>query len=479
MQTQKPEYSYSNVIVKAGHTVPEALLMKLCGENRTVIAAGIRSKKEMEKEIFLPMAPTVDETYAFMKKFLEATKEFTRLVSFHAMPEEFDGDVEIMPWAPIKDSKGNPLLFVAIDGDFPKHIDTSADHFSESFGILREFLGPKIETIYNTAGNNPAKLFDYLKSADFGRDFAEQVGHRGVLSFLPVTGEAFAQGQNEIGVTGDWGTASSAYGYTESVTAAATPAAEVKPKAEAAPKKGGSKYVTDEPAIPAAPIQAPAVNPQEMEEVEVEHKVPAGMHGKPLKEWYRKMTGELPSNWRDKPSVKVMSKRPKTASTAMKEPDTAIASAMKMAETNAAITMPIVGGDKQKAANDFVKKYVGDGSALIKDPTETAEAEAKIAKWHELAGHKDLAEINRYTAAFISSYTKLHPEMAYLLIIEARSELNRMQKIIDGLVAGNSKMGDLTKTAPDTTPAPVSKPLTPSPEPELAPLKKVAGSKYV
>lgn len=481
MQTQKPEYSYSNVLVKAGHTVPEALLLKLCTENRSVIAAGIRSKKEMEKEIFLPMEPTVEGSYAFMKKFLENTKEFTRLVSFHSMPTEFDEDVEIMPWAVLKDSKGNPLLFASIEGDFPDFIDSSADHFSESFGVLREFLGPKIEAIYNTSGNRPDKLFEYLKGSEFSKDLAEKIGHRGVISFLPITGESFAQGTNEFGVKGEWGTASSAYGYTESVTAAATPAEEVKPKAEApAPKKGGSKYVTEEPAIPAAPIQAPANNPQEMEEVEVTHKVPTGMHGKPKKDWVRKLNnGVLVTNWRDITELKVMTKRPKTAPTAKTTPDTAIASAMKMAETNAVITMPIVAGDKQKAANDFVKKYVGDGSAIIKDPTETAEHESKLSVWHELAGLKDLSEINRYTTAFLSAYVKQHPEMAWLLICELRKDMNRMQKIIDGLVAGNVKLGDLTKTDPTITPAPDVKPLTPSPEPEAAPAKKAAGSKYV
>jgi len=184
MQNQKPEYSYSDALVKAGHTMPEALLSKLIAENRTAIGVGIRTKSAMEKEIFYPLKPTVEQTLAFMKKWFEATKEFTRLVRFHALPAEFDEDVEIGPWSPLKDSKGNPLLFVGIEGDFPQYVDGSADHFSEASRVLVDWLGPKVETIYGTAGNRPDKLFDYLKSADFGKDLEAIIGHRGVLTFF-------------------------------------------------------------------------------------------------------------------------------------------------------------------------------------------------------------------------------------------------------------------------------------------------------
>lgn len=474
MQNQKPEYSYSDVLVKAGQTLPEALLSKLIAENRTAIGCGIRTQKEMEKEVFEvgKEGKTVEQTLAFMKKWFEATKAFTRIVRFHSLPPEFDETVEIGPWSPLKDSKGKPLMYVGIDGDFPEYIDKSADHFSEASRVLVDWLGPKIETIYGTAGNRPDKLFDYLKSADFGKDLEAIIGHRGVLSFLPITGEAFVQGKNEIGVSGDWGTASVAYGYTEAVTETASPA----PKAEDVKppeKKSGSKYVDDDTPAPVkeVPSQAPLNPGQELVEEEKVYKVPAGMHGKKLKEWYREVGGTLPSNWRDKPDVKVMVKKPVKAD-APKKADTAMAAALASAEANKppTLTMPIVAGDKQKAANEFVKKYVGDGSAIISDPAATAEQESKLAKWHELSGFKDLSEVNKYTTAFLAGYVKQHPEMAWLLIIELRSELNRHAKVI---AEGDKKLGDLTGT--EKAPS-IPVPDTVQPEPEV---KKVAGSKYL
>lgn len=481
MQHGKPEYSYSHAIIKAGHTMPEALLSKLIAENRTAIGCGIRTQKAMEKEVFFPAAEgkSVEETLAFMKQWMEATKAFTRLVSFHSLPEEFDEDVEIMPWAPIKDSKGNSMLYVAIDGDFPQHIDSSSDHFSESFKVLGEFLGPKVDTIYGTSGNRPDKLFEYLKSDDFGRDFEQIVGHRGVLTFLPVTGEAFVQGKNEIGVRGDWGLASVAYGYTETVTETASPAAvEVKPKVTS----GKSKYVTeDQPALPSAPqpgSSPPAVPGNDLVEEEKVFTPPLGLHGKKLKEWYRATGGNLPSNWRDKPPVKVLVKKPKAAAPE-KKADTAIAAALKAAEVGK--SMPILSGDKQKASMDFIKKFVVDGSAIISDPKETNEQEQKLAKWHELHGYKDLSEVNRWTPAFLAAYVKEHPEAAWLLVLAFRSDLNRQAKVIDGLVKGTVTAGELVKTgteAPGTTTVPAS----PAPQPEPAPEKKVAAggkSKYV
>lgn len=471
MQHVKPEYSYSVALVKAGQTLPEALLSKLVAENRTVISAGIRTKGAMEKEIFLPMKPTVEGTLEFMKKFMNGSKDFTRLVCFHSLPAEYDEDVEIMPWAPLKDSKGNPLLYVAAEGDFPKYVDDSADHYSEGSRLLVDWLGPQIETIYTkAAGNNPARLFEYLNSDEFGKNFAEQVGHRGVLTFLPITGPGFTVAKdNELGVSGDWGTASIAYGYTESVTAAATPA-----KVEAPKPVSKSKYVQDDdetikvdPTPPAAPLQPG----QEMVEEEIRVIPPKGMHGKTLKTWWRKSpVGDLPTNWRDDPHPGVIVKVKKAVAAAPeKKTDTAMAAAMKSAEIGK--SMPIISGDKQKAFVEFVKKYVGDGSALITDPAVTAEQESKLAVFHELAGWKDLSEINRYTTAFLSTWSKEHPEATWLLIIEMRSEMNRLQKVISGLAEGNVKTGDL-KTTPST-------PVPDTVKPEVVPEKKIAGSKYL
>jgi len=106
-------------------------------------------------------------------------------------PTEFDED-EVMPFRLIKDSKGGNILCVAIDGDFPKHVDTSADAFSEPYMVLNDWLGPEITSnVCSCWAIIRASLFDFLKTEQFKADFNQVIGHRGILSFMPNVGELF------------------------------------------------------------------------------------------------------------------------------------------------------------------------------------------------------------------------------------------------------------------------------------------------
>src|SRR5258707_1199343 len=150
-----------------------------------------------------------------------------------------------------------------------------------------------------------------------------------------------------------------------------------------------------------------------MEEVEMEHAPPKNLHGKPLKQWYRSLTGTLPDDWANRPTVRVKAKRSVTAPA---ETETAMAAAMAAAKATAdnntviGETMPIISGTMQGAAFEMIKKYLGDGSLLIDDPIKANEEEQKLATFAQLMKLKGgVADIIKWRASFIFAFVKSHP----------------------------------------------------------------------
>jgi len=480
MSYHKPAYSSSNVQVKPGFTVPETLLHKLVTENRTAISIVVRTKAAIDIEKH-KIEHDVAGTIKFMKQVESNTKNFSRMYCFHSFPAEYDDEAELQPFVLLRDSKKNPLAVVAIEGDFPKYVDTSADGFSEAYKLMDTWLGDKVVDMYKLIGNNPQKIYEYLRAEQFAKDFNEQVGHRGSLSFMLNIGEQFAQEKNDAGVSGDWGQASFAYGYTEPVIQAATPAVVEKVEAPVVPPVKKSRWADDdEPVKEVTPPKVPEKAPETpVEKVAAElpkqrtFTPPANLHGKPLKAWYRNISGDLPKNWAERPDVVLEATTPKAS---VPKTDTAVADAMKAAQAQkndkeiVANSMPIVSGDKQKAANEFVKKYIGDGSAIIKDPVASAAMESKLPVFAELmagSGMKNLNDLQKWTSAFKFIFVKQHPELAALALIQL---VNRVR---DLELSGDKTLGELTNTeAPIVTTPPVEEPLIPSPvEPVVEPKK--------
>src|SRR5882757_4521879 len=474
----EPKYSTNIVQVKAGEVIPETFLNKLIIKNQSAFGMAVRESNGVIVEKF-PKLDTLAEHSKLMRQIMENTKKYSRMFCFHAFPTEFDED-EVMPFRLIKDSKGGNILCVAIDGDFPKHVDTSADAFSEPYMVLNDWLGPKVASMYELLGNNPGKLFDFLKTEQFKADFNQVIGHRGILSFMPNVGELFTIEKNDVGIVSPtWGQASYAYDYTESAIAAATvepPKATVKtsryasdtpavdpPKPEVVPPKEPEKVVTQPAARAAAAV---------MEEVEIEHAPPKNLHGKALKGWYRSLTGALPGDWESRPTVRVKSKR---STNAPAESETAMAAAMAAAkattDNNSVIgdTMPIISGPMQGAAVEMIKKYLGDGSLLIDDPIKANEEEQKLATFAQLMKLKNgVAEVFRWRASFIFAFVKAHPETAALAVIELRNMLR------DLMEDGEKKLGDLTGT--EGKPSSIPEPATA--QPSATPAASEPKSKY-
>lgn len=472
----KPLNTSSIVQVKSGEVIPPTLLRKLAEENKSAFGLVVREPDRLVVEKFHKL-DDIEKQMKFLETLMEGTKKFPRMFIFHDFAPEFDED-ETMPWIPLKDSKGNPLLVVAVEGDFPKHVD---NEYSESYMLMHDWLGPKIEAMFKLVGNSPAKMLEYLHSSQFESDFAQVIGHRGVIGFMPTIGDPWVMEKNEIGVVGtnpSWGSASNAYGYTESAIAAATPAKE-EPATVAGNK---SKYATNEE--PKPEVQIPKVEPakptpiekvaDDIQPSEIDWAPPKGVHGKSLKQAYRAVNnGVLPDNWRDRPTIRIKTKA--SVKDFKEMPTLTGAKDLKTVKEpeNKVLTMPIISGTQQAKSIDFIKKYVGDGSAVIQDPLKAQEEESKLAKFSQLVLKTgNLDEINKWTTSFLFAFVKENPETAALAIIELRAAL---QAKIKAVASGDKKLGDLTGTEQVTEKPPAETPAQPLPAPAEEPGRK---SKY-
>lgn len=488
----RPSHLISIVDVKAGQLMSETFLKKAVTECRSGIGLCVREPGRLVVEKFHDMVDT-EKTFELLKRINTSTQKFPRHFYFCSFPVEFDED-EVPPFTVIKDSKGNPILIVACEGDFKVENLANEDGFGESFVLVHEYLGPKLEEMYKVLGNNPGKLFEYLKTDTFSNDLKQVTGHRGVFSFMPSLGEPFILGDpKDLGTEFDWGRASNAFGHTESTTAAATPLAAAEPPPV---KKNVSKYDSDDdapaaPAKPAAPpapkVDPPKAVPKEPDVIEhvaktvveseyIDWTPSANLHGKKLKQAYRSVNnGVLPKDWVNRPTLRIKATR--TTKT-MEPSQTAVvplasAAAAKVAAAGKneptskldVLKVPVITSKQQADGVDFIKKYLGDGSLVMDEhPLEAQKEESKLHRFSELVLKSgDLDEVMNWPTAGIFKFVKDNPELAALAIIEYRRDRKNRQLTA---TAGDKTLKELTNTEAPLLDAPA------------VPLKKANASKY-
>jgi len=460
----KPAYTHSIVEVKAGEVIPETFLRKLCSEHGSCVGLVVREPNKLEVEKFHEMGDAA-ERFTLLNGVNLGTKKYLRQFVFGAFPEEFDED-ECQPWVVLKDSKGNPLLTVSCEGDFP--VTTSKEGESEAYVVMHTDLGPKIEAMYQLCGNNPQKLFDYIRSAQFTADVNKIYAFRGAFALMPTIGDSIMLGnfreEGKGGADYEWGTASFNHGYTDPVIEAATAeAAPVPVKAKPRSKYAEEPEAEPKPSVPAVPLKTePETDPIKKAADAIGDTVnwspPKNLHGKALKKAYRDMLGELPDNWQNRPSFKL---KAKDSVSSLKELDQTTAKQnaqpKDMREPAPTVILPVIDGKMQEKAVNMIKKYLGDGSALIKDPLEAQRQEANIPEFSELfLKSGDLKEVRAWPRSFRLAFIKENPEAAEAWIAQLqRDAINRESAVKDG----DKTLGELTEST--ITPVPDSKPSTP------------------
>lgn len=490
MQLAKPDHTVSIVTVKAGEDIPDTFLHILCKQNTSCIGFAIQMNGKIEVEKFPDLrGRTVEDNYAQMRKIVTNSKKYQRMFCFHAFPPEFD-ESECQPWVIIKDSKNNPIVVVALEGDLPG-LETE-DGDSEMLGAVAKEVGPKIEALWTLVGNDPKKLYTALKDATlFGDDMLKLIGHRGIFAFMPIEGDIFHHGKNEIGGAYTWGSASMAYDYTEAAIEAAT---VVKEEPAPAPEPRKSRWEDDEPAPEAKPITTDPktgvhtvgattfVVKEPQPDVEVPklpakpgegdghfETPPANLHGKPLKKWYRDMDakakgskkGDLRADWAKRPNVWIAHQ---TVVKDLKDlSQTALGTIQKVEQPQ----LPVIDGALQAKGVEFLKKYLDGSSNIIDNPLDMQKAESKLAMFSELC--RPLDDMERLTTTRLLELCESMPKLAWLYIIELRRDRMNRKLMLAKL---DPKLGELIGTeAPEIIPEPIVKPLTPS-VPEHTPKKE-------
>lgn len=492
LKVQKPNVSASIANVFANETIPGAFLQKLVSENRSAFGFAVRlpdGKIDVEK-FFKDDVKDAEKMFKDLTQILDNTKKQPLMLSMHDFRNEFDED-EVMPLSILRDSKNNPILCLAAEGDFPAYTGKFPEYpetegFSEAYKFVYTWLGPKIEQVYSMVGNDLTKTVAYLKSEQFKKDFAAQIGHRASIHFMPSQGDPFVIEKNDIGIDATWGNASNAYGYTESAIAAATP----EPAKAEAPKPRTSKYADSptEPAAPAAPAAAPPPVPQNnpppvpatptdkvADEITwIDWTPPANLQGKALKEAYRSVNnGQLPDDWDKRPTIKI---KATNVVKSLKDLDKTAAGTTN-GQRPTIYSLPVINGDKLKKMNEYVKKNLGDGSAPITDPTAIQLEIGKVPLFTNLCPHvKDIREIFHWRRGFLHAFVKEHPESATLAIAEALKELIAAEELLGKATAPQTQTGTEpakpSETGPSVNPAPA---VTPAP---ATPAEQPKKSKY-
>jgi len=479
MSVAKPAYTMSINMIKAGHTIPDDLLKVLLTENRSAFGFVIRKDGVLDVERFgkeIPMED-IDKDFSNCKDILKNTSAFDRMFCFGQFPENFE-DVEIQPFMVLHNSKKQPLFAVAIEGDFPgRNID---DETSEFFGVMEEYLGPKIEDLYKLLGNDPKKLTEAMRSDTFAKDLSNLYSHRGVIAILPFEGDPIIHGKNELGGTFDWGSSSNVYGFS-----AAAPIVQEQQQ----PQKRRSKYATSEdtptenkppeakPSVPQVIPPAPTDPVEKVAQEVVEERTespPANLHGKRLKQWYRSITGgDLPENWLKRPSVKVKNKKVlkdlkelgQTAiGTTVKEPVTATKTDDNL--------LPVMNGEQIKASTEWIKKHLDANSNATSNPLEMQKIEAVLPVFSEI--HPGIADWRTFETSGILALIKSHPEAAWLMFIEARRKVLELESLKN---LGDKKLSEITGTAPPAetkTTTTKTEPASPAPSAHKPRLSKYA-----
>lgn len=461
---QKPDYTMSIVQVFPGDTIPAGLLLKLHSENQSAMGLVVRDGNVLNIEKFDEMDSVEDEVKE-TAKILENTKKHHRMLCFSSFLAKFD-TAEVQPWTVLKDSKGNALLVVACEGDFPGR---SVDGHSEFYSLMHEYLGPKIEGLYKLLGNDMKKLIPYLQTAEFRADLDNVFAHRAVFEFLPNEGDPFTYGKNAIGGEFKWGRASNIYGYSESAQEAATPAT-------AEPEKKRSKYANDTPdtALPdgvhRVPDKAPApvTDPPKADPkpdpiataaaaaVKGHHvTIPSNLHGKRKKAFIRNLLNDdLPPDWDN--MTKVWVEHQGTVNSLADLSKTAVAPIDMKGD--APKPVPVISGKEQAEVVGWIKKFLDGQSNRIDNPLEIQKIESKLPVFTELAAlPTGLDDVDSWSASIMAAFIKSHPDSAWLLMLEYRQDRRKRKQL---QLLGEKKLSELTGTEVPTKDSGTTAPAT-------------------
>lgn len=286
-----------------GHTVPVDLLKIILKQGPTAFGFAVQCTDDagnLDLSVTREAgAPKIEELVEFMNN----AKDYRALMTFGMLGTKFNND-DILPLI-LNDGDDKPFMAIGLEGDFPKFSNIEGGRTDE-FNLANSIIIPSLLEICELTDGDLSKIVAALGRDSFNNNFLAQIGHRGVMTILPVEGEFLHFGKNDIGETYDWGFTSNKFSFGDAVQ-------EPEAKAEEPKKKFsfGKKTAATLPKDVATPDTAPrssvpAVSSSkgntDIADTKAKGKVvplPSWVHkNEDIKSFYEMVYGQRPQNWK-------------------------------------------------------------------------------------------------------------------------------------------------------------------------------------
>lgn len=488
------------VVKRAGQLIPTDFIEMVLKKNQGAGGYAVQAISEQDNETpelvvdTLDRSPTVEEVDELQRAYQKYP------VMFWFGDGQFSTE-SLQPFALHMDD--HPFIAYCIEGDFPRYAKPEQSE-TEEYHLHHDLITPSIMKAFKYSagsdGEPDLEKFDAeLRDPTVSQNLMNTIAHRGVINFLPLTGEMVSIGKNELGGEFEWGFTSNKFDYALPAEASAPPAKKGWWNKKQEPK--GSMKVEEK--VPEAPkeTEKPPVIVNQPKEVppETETKVegwyetvtiPTNLGAKDKKIWIRKVSGQsdLPAGWRQLKSIQVFRPGPKPAEQKQepkveekKEPVKDLKDLGKAVEEKKAEAPPpktgmdvaknsevfrntLTKSEKEKLETDLIR-YMDYTSGAIPNPQEIQRIEAKYGSFSKQTG-VNLNDVAQWHPDKIFDLVTAYPKAAYLLIREAlrAAQINSQLTVEDMVGTSTGKAKEETKQAPEPLAPPsgaTSKPALP------------------
>lgn len=237
------------VIRNKDQHIPEKLKEALIGSCRAMGCAFVDAGKlESYAENARPSSSSIKES--------EDAFNFKQVSWFGYGDTDFNKD-DLQPITLVEDANGNRLVIAFAEGDFDHFAHKDSARTNEHH-MVEDSLMEKVNKVYEDCDEDLGKMMTTLEGQPFRDDMAAIVGPKGVVTLLCSNGDISSYVSKDFSghVTGPWGWASKAMGYTEP-TSAKPPVADAGSNETAAQKlarqRAERKAGGAGPSVPAVP----------------------------------------------------------------------------------------------------------------------------------------------------------------------------------------------------------------------------------
>lgn len=309
-----------------GQSVPVELLELIMATKPTAFGFAVQCKDaEGNPELSVTREDTNLKTLMDdLAEFQKNAVDHRALICFGG-PDKFHPE-DILPLV-LKDGNDQPFMALGIEGDFPQYSEPSSGRTDES-NLASKVIIPTLLEICELTDGDLAKIISALGRDKFNNDFLAQIGHRGVMTILPVEGDFIHYGKNELGDSFGWGFTSQLHKFGDPVqepepvkveapaakkfsfgpkkTVDATSAIKSTFTYSSLPKDVATAGTAPRASVPAVTSTKGATDVSDKTSTGKVVAFPSWLHkNEDIKSFYEMVYGERPSNWKKKIPVVV------------------------------------------------------------------------------------------------------------------------------------------------------------------------------